>query len=318
MQAKGITQQLLTFARGGEPVISKMKLAPLLKEAVRFTLHGTSVEPRFIIAKDLWPVEIDSGQINQVINNLVINAVHAMPKGGQVTTTAANLFTDESQPRGPLKPGHYVEVTIQDTGVGIPPSIIDSIFDPYFTTRDEGSGLGLFSCYNILDKHGGWITVESTVDQGSTFTFYLPAQTDAVDETTGTAEIIPGSGYLLVVDDEEDIRTGMAELLKSLNYEVDTAPDGKTALEIYSRQWEAGHPFDLVILDLILPGGMSGIDIVRHLLEINPEVKAVVSSGYANNPIMARYADFGFKGVIIKPFEVEELSMVLSRTLGSD
>ncbi len=318
MRAKGITQQLLTFTRGGEPVKSKMELAPLLKEAVKFALHGTSVKPRFNIDKKLLAVEIDHGQVNQVINNLVINAVHAMPNGGQVTATATNVIVDEKQPKGPLKPGHYVEVAIQDTGVGIPPNILDSIFDPYFTTREEGSGLGLFSCYSILEKHGGWITVESEVEQGSTFTFYLPAQTDGSGVTTEDEEIIPGSGYLLVVDDEEDIRTGMAELLESLNYEVDTAPDGKTALETYSRQWEAGQPFDLVILDLTLPGGMSGVDIFHHLREINPEVKAVVSSGYATNPIMARYADFGFKGVVIKPFSAEELSMVLSRALGAE
>ena len=318
MRAKGITQQLLTFTRGGEPITNKMELVPLLKEAVKFALHGTSVKPHFNLPKGLRPVEIDPDQINQVINNLVINAVHAMPKGGEVTTSVANVVVDEKQPRGPLKPGHYVEVSIQDTGVGIPPNILDSIFDPYFSTREEGSGLGLFSCYNILDKHEGWITVESVVDQGSTFTFYLPAQVDVIDDITIAEEIISGRGYLLVVDDEKDIRTGMAGLLESLDYEVDTAPDGKTALETYHRQWETDHPFDLVILDLTLPGGMSGVDIFHRLREINPEVKAVVSSGYATNPIIARYADFGFKGVVIKPFSAEELSMVLSRVLGAE
>ncbi len=217
-----------------------------------------------------------------------------------------------------MAPGDYVEVSILDTGIGIPSNIIDSIFDPYFTTSEQGSGLGLFSCYKILDKHDGWITVESEVDKGSTFTFCLPGFADAVGDSPPIEEVLTGTGSLLVVDDDKIIRAGMVELLEALNYSVDTAPDGKSALAKYHQRMSAGHPFDLVILDLTIPGEMSGLNIFQQLREINAEVKAIVASGYATDPIMTHYHDHGFKGMLVKPFSAEELSRVIAEALRED
>lgn len=318
MRAKGITQQLLTFTRGDAPVKTNIDLAPLIKEAVKFALHGTQVKPRFKLNKRLWTVAIDPGQITQVINNLVLNAVNAMPHGGQIIVSAGNVAVTDTRPKGPLAIGDYVKVSIRDTGLGIPPNIMDSIFHPYFTTREQGSGLGLFSCYTILEKHEGWITVESEVDNGSTFTFYLPGFADAVSESRATDEVLPGIGELLVVDDDQIIRASMAELLEMLNYSVDTASDGKSALAKYRHRMQAGHPFDLVILDLTIPGELSGLDIFQRLREIDSEVKAIVASGHATHPVMAHYQDYGFRGVLVKPFSAEELSRSIIEALRED
>jgi len=317
-RAKGITQQLLTFAKGGEPVKTVLDFQPFLKEAVKFAIHGSRAAAHFNLDEGLWPVEIDQGQITQVVNNLVINAVQAMPAGGKLTVTAGNIVVDGNNPYGPLEHGSYVEVAVQDTGVGIPQNIIDNIFDPYFTTRSHGSGLGLFSCYSIVDKHGGWMTVESEVDQGSTFTFYLPAARKDVVEVPPVGEVVGGTGHILVVDDEETIRSGMEELLEVLDYKVQTAPDGEEGLALYRHYLEIGEPFDLAILDLTIPGAMAGEEIARRLREITPDLKMIVASGYSTDPIMAHYRDYGFQGVLVKPFSAEELSQILAQLLSSD
>lgn len=317
-RARGITQQLLTFARGGEPVKTVLDFRPFLKEAVKFAIHGSRVVAHFRLNEGLWPIEIDQGQMNQVLNNLVINAVQAMPKGGELKVNARNIIVDGNNPHYQLAHGPYVEVAVQDNGVGIPENIIDNIFDPYFTTRSQGSGLGLFSCYSIVDKHGGWMTVESEVDQGSTFTFYLPASRKNVVEASSAGEVVAGTGHILVVDDEETIRSGMEELLEVLDYQVRTAPDGEEGLALYHHYLEIGEPFDLVILDLTIPGAMAGEEIAWRLREITPDLKMIVASGYSTDPIMAHYRDYGFQGVLVKPFSAEELSQILVQLLGSD
>jgi len=320
-RARGITQQLATFSRGGVPVTASRYLTPMLKEAIKFSLRGTLAMPQFRLKKELWPVEIDPGQINQVLNNLAINAVQAMPEGGTLTVTTANVTVDDKHPRGPLNRGQYVKVALTDKGTGIPPEALDKIFDPYFTTKEAGSGLGLFSVYSIINKHNGWITVDSEVNQGTTFTFYLPAMAEAVipsylKESEAMSKTISGTGRILIMDDDDLIRKALVRLLDDLGFEIVSAPDGSAALKLFKQAHSAGKPFRAAILDFSIPGGMGGVETLEHIREIDPEVKAIVTSGYANAPIIAHYEDYGFKGKLAKPFTAAELFKVLKEVLG--
>ena len=259
---------------------------------------------------------IDSGQINQVVNNLVINAVQAMAGGGTMTVTTANVVVDDEHPREYMGIGPYVEVAIQDEGHGIPPEIQDKIFDPYFTTREKGTGLGLFSAYSIISKHGGWITLESEVGKGTTITFYLPADLDAViPPCSGRSKVVLVTGRILVMDDDELIRKALRRLLESLGFRVETAADGTKAVELFKAAKSVGKPFGAVILDLTVPGGMGGVKVLQHVREIDPDIGAIVSSGYTNAPIMAHHEDHGFQGRLAKPFTAAELSEVLEQVL---
>ena len=314
-QARGITQQLLTFTRGGEPVKSSTSLQPIIKDSVKFTLHGSKTIPRFDLPEDLWPVEIDPGQINQVINSLAINAVQAMPRGGYLTVTGRNVTIRKGDHRTALQPGNYMEVAVKDEGVGIPPDTIDSVFDPYYTTREGGTGLGLFSVHSIIERHGGWITLESEVDRGTTFTFYLPAAAREV-EVPSSGAIQKGSGRVLVMDDDDMIRLGFTALLGELGYEVEITADGEEAIERYAEALNSEQPFDAVILDLTVPGHMGGAEAIERLKELDPRVRAVVSSGYSTDPIMANYQEYGFKAVLLKPFKTAELSRAMEVVLG--
>lgn len=314
-RAKGITQQLLTFARGGQPIKSKLPLVPLLKESVKFALQGSSVRPKFQFEGDIWVVHIDPDQITRVINNLAINAVQAMPQGGYLHVSASNCRVDTAHRRGPLDPGHYVEVTIRDEGVGIPPDNFDKIFDPYFTTKKAGSGLGLYSCFNILTNHSGWITVSSEVEQGAAFTFYLPAVTLSAMDGDHMETIPSGSGRILVMDDDEGIRMALDKLLTRMGYEVVGAPEGEAALEAYRASQKEGRPFDVVILDLTIAGGLGGLQTFQELWELNPAIKAIVASGYLTDPVMAKYQEYGFVGILSKPFSAEELGKTLNDVL---
>lgn len=317
-RVKSLTRQLLTFSQGDSPLKTRTVLAPLLKESVKFSLRGTSVKPKFKIDDSLGIVEIDTGQINQVISNLVINARLATPEGGRLEVSAGNIEVNEMHPVGPLEPGRYVWTTIQDKGRGIDPDIIDKIFDPYFTTRDDGTGLGLFSCYSIIEKHGGWITATSEVGKGSTFSFYLPmVEEDIPSDAQDVQSVSPGTGRILVMDDESGIRTGLTQLLEKIGYETDAAADGKSAIEKYRESLQSGNPFDLVILDLTIPNGMGGIQTLGELKMLNPDVKAVMASGYSEGPEIAHFTDFGFSEMLVKPYTIEELSQVLKRALQS-
>ncbi len=314
-RAKGITQQLLTFSRGGEPVKTLMDLRPLITESSLFALRGTAVTARIDLPAELPLVEADSGQLNQVISNLVINAVHAMPKGGQLKITARAEHMGAKAVRGDRAPGLYIEVLVADEGVGISPGIIDSIFDPYFTTRSTGSGLGLSSCYSIIEKHGGWITVESEVDRGSTFRFYLPAKESVLDKAI--AEPVPalGPGRILVMDDDDAIRLALKSLLGIMGFETIVTSNGSEAITAFRAAHEAQAGFSAVILDITVPGGMGGVDTIQGLLDIDPEARVIVSSGYATDPVMANFSDYGFKAVLPKPFKPENLSQVLGKVL---
>ena len=315
MQAKDLTQQLLTFARGGAPIKKASSIAELLSDSAAFASRGSNVRCEFSIPGNLWAVEIDEGQMNQVISNIIINATQATPDGGVIKLHAENL-TVESGDVLPLEEGKYVRVSVEDQGVGIPEEHLQKIFDPYFTTKQKGSGLGLATSYSIIRQHDGHITAESQVGVGTIFHIYLPAfPGEKLIKEGVEEEPIAGVGRILVMDDEKHIRDLAAEILSSIGYEVTTTIDGAEAIELCIEAVESGNPFDVVIMDLTIPGGMGGKQTVRKLMEIDPEVKAIVSSGYSNDPVMADFREYGFKGVIAKPYEIRELSQVIHKAM---
>ncbi|CAB1057011.1 Sensory box histidine kinase/response regulator [Olavius sp. associated proteobacterium Delta 1] len=316
-KASALTRQLLVFSKGGAPVRKAASIAEVLKESTAFTLRGSKVRCKFNITENLWPVKVDIGQFSQVINNLVINAMQSMSSGGEIRLIADNI-TIEKILGLPLIPGRYVVIKIQDPGEGISQINMPQIFDPYFTTKSKGSGLGLTMTYTTIKRHDGHITVDSEVGRGTTFTIYLPA-TEEEPEKAGDQEALPagGDGRILVMDDEETLRKVAARMLLELGYEVHCVPDGAEAIKQYKQAQESGLTFDAVIMDLTIPGGMGGKEAIEKLLEIDPQAKAVVSSGYSNDPIMSNFKKFGFKGVVAKPYRIEELSWILRDVLNS-
>jgi PAS domain S-box-containing protein len=319
LRAKDLTHQLLTFSKGGAPVKKTSSIPDLLRDSAWFALSGSNVRCDLSIPGDLWPVEVDEGQISQVIHNLTINADQAMPHGGVIKVYAQNISVGPEHKLGPSLIGKkYVRLSVEDQGVGIPQENIAKVFDPYFTTKQKGSGLGLASCYSILKNHGGFITVESEIGTGTVFHVYLPAAsaTKAIQRPTANGPIT-GKGLVLVMDDEEILRNFVAELLKYLGYEVQLASDGEEAIELYGKAKAAGRPFDCVLMDLTIPGAMGGKEAIQQLLEIDPDVTAIVSSGYSDDPVMADYERHGFRGVVAKPYDAVQLSEVLHKVLGS-
>ena len=318
VQAKRLTQHLLTFSKGGAPIVQTASLTEILAEAVEFALSGSNVRCKFSLPQTLWPVKVDVGQISQVINNLVLNAVQAMPEGGTIRVSAENICPEDHRP-APLRKGRYVKVSLQDTGIGIPQENFGKVFDPYFTTKPGGSGLGLTTAYTIVRKHSGHIAFESEPGKGSTFSIYLPASEEPLPETTEHPESPPrppsAGGRILLMDDDEQVRRATSEVLRELGYEVDSVSEGAQAVEKYADARKSGHPYDAVVLDLTVAGGMGGKQAIARLLEADPHVNALCASGYANDPIMADYASYGFKGVITKPYRGEELAEKLHRVL---
>jgi PAS domain S-box-containing protein len=316
LRARDLAQQLLTFARGGVPIKKTASIGKLIQDTVSFSLRGSHNRSEFEFGADLWPAEIDAGQISQVIANLVVNADQAMPNGGTLHVSCENFSYDATAgPAVPdLPPGDYVRLRIRDEGVGIPEKYMKRIFDPYFTTKPKGNGLGLATTYSIIKNHNGLITVDSEVHVGSTFTLYLPGalhQEMPVETPRTITPAISGTGRVLVVDDEEAIRALVEFTLTRLGYQVMQAPTALEGVNIYREKFEAGERFDAVILDLTLPGGMGGKEALKKLIEIDPTVNAIVSSGYATDATMSRYQDFGFRGVIAKPYEAAELGKIV-------
>ena len=305
VRAKDLTQQLLTFARGGEPVKKTIILSSLLKEAAGFALHGSAVKATFDLDDNLWSVEADGGQLSQVIHNLVLNAIQAMPNGGKLIVSAHNAESRQAEKR-------FVKISIADTGTGIPKEFLQNIFDPYFTTKQKGSGLGLATCFSVIKKHDGKISVESTLGRGTVFYISLPASGRiGATEPGQRLEVVQGRGNVLVVDYEEMIREFAKASLEELGYLVECTENGNAAVELYRRRAEEGTPFVAVIMDLTLPGGIGGKEAITSLIQIDPHVKAVVSSGYASDPVVANYRDYGFSAVLNKPYRLQEMSKVL-------
>ena len=315
LRARDLIRQLLTFSRGGAPVKKLTSVGTLINDSATFALRGSNVNHSLSIPSNLWTAEVDEGQMSQLIHNLVINADQAMPQGGTINIKAKKTIIRKKSTL-PLPKGRYIEVIVEDQGVGIPKEHLDRIFDPYFTTKQKGSGLGLATCYSIIKNHGGHIMVNSIPSRGTTFRIYLPASGKAVMKKKEVAKApVTGEGRILVMDDEMPIRGLLDRLLTGIGYTVELVSDGSDAIKAYQKAKEAGKPFDAVILDLTVPGAMGGKDAMRELLEIDPDVKAVVSSGYATDPIMSEYTKYGFSAVITKPYKVEELEQTLYRAL---
>jgi len=312
-RAQTLTRQLLTFAKGGVPVKETASIKDNLIESSLFVLRGSRSSCEFSIAEDLWPAEVDIGQISQVINNIVINANQAMPEGGIIRVAAENLIIDDGQSL-PLKPGRYIRISIKDQGVGIAEKHLLNIFDPYFTTKQEGSGIGLATTYSITKRHDGHITVESQLGVGTTFHIYLPASDKIVAEKK-EVKLIKGQGKILVMDDVVALRKIAGRILEKLGYEPEFAKDGAEAIRMYKEAQASEKPYHAVILDLTIPGGMGGKDAVNKLLEIDPEVRAIVSSGYSDDPVLSNFQEYGFKGMMPKPFTSQSLSKVLHDVL---
>lgn len=320
LRARGLAQQLLTFAKGGAPVKQTLSLGRFLKETVGFALHGSNVRAEFSLPADLRLVDGDEGQLSQVFHNLALNAQQAMPEGGAVTVRAENLTleTPMTPPLLNLSSGPYVRISMTDRGIGIPRDQLLRIFDPYFTTKQSGSGLGLATAYSIIKNHGGGISAESELGAGTTFYVYLPVSPGAaLSREQNTPPGMTGPGRILVMDDEEIIRTFLNRMLTRCGFVVHMARDGAEAIELYTQALTSGSPYSVVILDLTVPGGMGGKDAMHRLREVDPRVKAIVASGYADDPILARYMDYGFKGRLAKPFTFEELSAVLNLVLAA-
>lgn len=323
IEAKNLTQQLLTFAKGGAPVKEIVSIPDLLTESVSFVLRGSNVRCEWDIPVDTWPVRADAGQIKQVIHNLVINATQAMPNGGVLTIRNTNLVLGTAtQIKGrTLAPGFYIKLTFSDQGVGMTQEQLKNIFDPYFTTKSTGTGLGLTTVYTIITRHEGAITVESTPGEGATFELYLPASSESMNPSQEVPQIDPAlpipqmEGKILIMDDEPIIRDITAHSLTQYGFEVETSANGEEAVELYRQSYEKGAPFHLVIIDLTVPGGMGGQEMIKHLRKINPNVKAIVSSGYHNAPIMSNYKEYGFSGVVPKPYRVQDLFQAVKNVL---
>jgi len=315
LRAQALSQQLLTFAKGGTPVKKLFSVEEFLSESLAFTCVGSPVRCETTFPQNLWSIEADIGQIGQVFQNITINALQAMPTGGTIKVWAENLTigTDSDLP---LSAGKYIKVSVRDQGMGIPTKHLPRIFDPYFTTKQKGSGLGLASAYAIVKKHHGHIAVESKPEVGTTFHIYLPAvERQAIPQPEEDRGLPMGKGKILVMDDDEMVREVLGGMLASLGYEPEFAKDGNEAIEMSVRAQGSGLPFAAAILDLTVPGGMGGKETIARLLEIAPQIKAVVSSGYSDDPIMADFQKYGFNGVISKPYKISELWKVLNKAL---
>jgi PAS domain S-box-containing protein len=320
-RARRLTGQLLTFSKGGDPIKERVHLFDFAQDVISFDLAGSTVKPVFEQDDNLWAASADRGQLEQVFSNLAINALEAMPEGGTFSVKLENVeISDSSIPT--LKQGKYVKATIRDTGEGIPEKIIEQVFDPYFTTKQTGNGLGLSTVYSIIQKHNGFIEINSKVKKGTTITIFLPAVAVVKDPDTAKIEkkitTQRENLSILVMDDEKAVRDIVSLLLGRIGYTVETVEDGVQALLRYSESLAKGSPFSAVVMDLTIPGGVGGKDAVKNILEIDHNAKVVVSSGYADDPIMANYAKFGFKGVIAKPYTLTKLSETLDKVLAME
>ncbi len=312
MKAQSLTLQLLTFARGGAPIREVVDIKDVINESVSLSLRGSNVQYEPYCADDLWHVEVDEGQMNQVFNNIIINADQSMPDGGTIAVNCENVSL-EAERDIPVEKGDYVKVSIMDQGTGMSEELLSKIFDPYFTTKEKGSGLGLTTAYSIVTRHGGHIEAESSVGNGATFHIYLPASKGKMpDKKLPKADLIRGEGKILIMDDDELVRDSLGQMVENLGYRSEYAIDGNEAVEVYRNAMASGQPFDVVIMDLTIPGGAGGKETIEKLKKVDPRVKAIVSSGYFHDPVLANYCDYGFKAVLHKPYKsIEELSIVL-------
>ncbi|PKM76723.1 MAG: hypothetical protein CVU90_11100 [Firmicutes bacterium HGW-Firmicutes-15] len=316
-QARDLTQQLLTFSKGGAPIKETASIQELLLDSASFVLRGSNVSCTFTLPDDLWAVNIDKGQISQVVNNLIINADQAMPEGGLIQLAAENILTVTTGLSLPA--GKYVKISIKDQGMGIPEKHLAKVFDPYFTTKRKGHGLGLATCYSIIKKHAGDIRIHSELGVGTTIIIYLPAcREKAVVKKDLPPTALFGQGKILIMDDEAIVRETLGRMLRHLGYNTAIASDGQEAIELYLIAQEIGEPYDAVIMDLTIAGGMGGKEAVKRLRRIDSQAKVLVSSGYSNDPVMADFKKYGFCGIIPKPYEIAGVNQALYEVIANN
>ncbi|MBI5971277.1 MAG: PAS domain-containing protein [Deltaproteobacteria bacterium] len=312
LRTKDLTKQFLTFSRGGGPVRETANVERIIKDSAALVLKGTDIECVFHVKNGVKQVDVDIGQITQVFNNVILNAKHAMGGKGRMDITVENAAD-----AGPVPGGDYVKITVEDTGPGISEDALPKIFDPFFTTKEKASGLGLAISYSIVQRHGGSISAISKDGKGAAFFICLPAGAARAANHAGKERARPFvkggviKGKVLVMDDEEVVRDVSGEMLNLMGYDAEFAADGKTAVEMYKKAFDSGAPFAAVVMDLTVPGGMGGKEAMEKLLEIDPQVKAVVSSGYSKDPIMSDFTKYGFSAVIAKPYRVADFSKVV-------
>jgi len=316
-QARDLTQQLLTFAKGGEPIKEAASLVDVVKDSANFVLRGDNVTCRYFFPDDLWLVDIDKGQISQVVQNIILNASNAMPGGGIVEVSCENVRSAGSKSIALPRGGNHVKVSIKDCGVGIPANVLDKIFDPYFSTKQQGSGLGLAIAHSIISKHDGHISVQSTPGVGTTFMVFLPASARSSEKANKAeqADLSTKKSKILVMDDEELVRNFLHTMLCQMGHKVLLAKEGREAVRIYKESIDSDTPIDLVIMDLTIPGGMGGKEAVQKILAIDPEAKVIVSSGYSNDPVMANFKDYGFFSAIAKPYRLFEITKIINQLI---
>ncbi|MFH2058598.1 MAG: ATP-binding protein [Pseudomonadota bacterium] len=317
LKATDLTQQLLIFAKGGDPIKETISIGQTIKDTAKFNLSGSNIKLETHFDEQLWPVNADKGQINQVISNLVINARHAMPDGGHLTITGTNIELKNNEIASLVK-GNYVKIIVQDDGIGIPNECLSRIFDPYYTTKHAGSGMGLATSFSIIKKHQGWITATSNPGKGAVFHIFLPADTTKEDimlleRDVGDSNV--ASANILIMDDDDQVCIIAQKMITRFGYQSFIVHDGKQAIEAYQQAINNAVAYDLVLMDLTIPGGMGGKDAILKILDIDPDAKAVVISGYSNDPVLANYQDYGFKGMLVKPFKISELKEVLEKAL---
>ncbi len=314
-RAKDLSNQLLTFSKGGRPLVKPQSLVPVITRSSEFILSGSNIELVLNLPDDLWDVEIDENQIGQAIDNFVINSKQAMRTGGTITISARNIGQGKAGGQG-LKAGNYVCILIEDTGVGISPENLSHIFDPFFTTKTKGSGIGLATVYSIIKKHGGMIDVQSQLGKGAKFTIYLPASSGQVINTQEKpAQHFKFQGHALIMDDQESLLDIFASNLESIGCTVACAKNGDEAITLFNEAYETKNPFNLALLDLTIPGGKGGKEVLEHFKKIDKSLIAIASSGYADDPIIAEPRNYGFNDSIAKPFNRSDLIETLERAI---